>query len=210
MNKEDVKDAAKNFKSKIVVKGKTVIDHKLRIRLNIGCNAYVILDYFKTLRKLDYLEIEKATGFPPEAVDKLIESLYNQQLLTYNKTRTSLKASSKFYNQDLIQRQFNDFWNLKLISKKQKTSAWPDTMERARKAFREAVELEGFDYIMERRNLYIRYLELPELEYRNIMSAARFLSTAYKEYNSNFESFLPQETPAAKPITKKMLDQEYE
>lgn len=213
---KDYKSVAKSFRSEPVVKGRTVIDHQHRIRLNIGCNGYAILDHFRKNPEIDYQKIYEKTGFKENVAKNIILDMKNKGFLSENSAGTKMKVSTKFYSKNKIKEQFDQFWDLSSISTMKKTSVWPDTKVTSKRMFEAAVEEEGFYYIMERRNLYIKFLELEENSYRRIMSAARFLNPKEKEYAAEFEKMIDNSSDApvipgdSKPITSERLKKEYE
>ena len=213
MAKSNYKNVAKSFRSKIVVKGRTVIDHQLRIRLGIGCNSYVILSHFVDYPDLNFDKILEKTGMETPAVQKMIAGLESKGLLSFNAKRTKVKVTTKFYSKEKVKDQFKQFWDLSKISSDPKTSAWPDSPVQAKKMFEAAVKEDGFDYIMERRDLYVKVLETDAFQYRSMMTAARFLNPKNKEYSADFEKLLPDfdvKKSDGKTLTKEMVKKQYE
>ena len=50
--KEELQSGFDNFKSEIIVKGKSTIDHNHRVRIGVSCDGYVLLDYLSEAKHM--------------------------------------------------------------------------------------------------------------------------------------------------------------
>lgn len=95
--------------------GKTIMDHKIRIKLGLTCIEYVLLDFIKTWqdkgdKRIRYNELWIFTGIAPEHIPELWKNLLAKNMVYYDeetKLVTTASAFDECFNKD---NDFQDFW----------------------------------------------------------------------------------------------------
>lgn len=215
--KEELQSNFDSFQSEAIVKGKTTIDHNHRVRLGISSDGYVLLDYLSEKKGLYpvadfYQGLYERTGINSIDGYNLLNKLLGKNLIII--VDEKIYASEKFTkwtNQD-YDKLFDKFWDLSDISTMKKTRNWPGSKQFALIKFIKVLKSETFEYIMQQRNLYVRYLEDPEREFQRMMVATRWLNPDKKEYAAEYHKFLDIDIEETKPesITIDKLREQYE
>ena len=165
MTKEN---SLKNFVSKPVdITGFSTINHNLRIKMQITCSEYVMMDYIYTSqikkRIPEMTECYRKTGFTDKEQNILVHALVQKGLVLMPKSdqQTGFEITDK-WNQHFhtLDQEFeNEFW-VDLDEEKGKiVNAWPGSKTQALKNYKLVRKNHTLEFLLKQRHHYFKYLK---------------------------------------------------
>ena len=197
--------------------GANRVDHLIRTRLGLNVQEYCIfhLIYERKMKNKDthFMDIELHTGFTPEEINTCIEKMQNISLLAYKYDKFYL--NKKMVDNALKERlneyeqEFELFWKETVVvnGKEKKINAWPGPKEDALNKFKIARKKYSFDFIMNQRKDYFKYLKTQS--WRQKMQATKFLNVKTGQIAEDFKSQIPEiyrENTTNQKLTKEEKD----
>jgi hypothetical protein len=170
--------------------GSSVINHKIRIKLKLTMEEYCLLDLIHRLnikdKPLNYDRIERYIGMDVEAAKVNLLSLFKKGLVERYKDTKKIIINpiwSKIHN-TVLEDDFEVFW------RKEKGISWTGSKSEAKVKYKSARESYTADFILEKKRAYFEFLSQPEMSYRTVMNAARFLNPKNEHFNESWEEYL--------------------
>lgn len=174
------------------VYGKTIIDHRLRIKMGISCNDYVVMDFIMSLfqeKKKGFStdahqeQLNKAIGCYPEDIYPILKKMVDKQFLTVSKCGylTTNKWDQHFNRK--LEEEFESLW---------KKYGNKGTKARAKKYYI-TLSKEGitYEHIDGRIDIYLKFLEITK---RFQMHFSSFLSPGDKPFdNEEYQEIVEQQ-----------------
>ncbi len=170
------------------VYGISVIDHRIRTRIEVSVGEYCILElYWRRMlqnRQTTWDDIYTHTGINREQAGPMIKRLFDKghlEAVVMNKEKRYV-PSEKFLDltEKLEESDFETFWRMGNGRK------WPGSKKEARKKFALAAKEHGAHHLIKCKKDYFEYLSLPENDYRNTMQASVFLNLSTERFNENW------------------------
>lgn len=183
------------------VKGKTTINHNVRLKLKINCSEYVLLDYMvehihNQKKTFNNSHCETYTGFNLTEQEILIQSLEDKGLAYYNNNQ-NLKPNVDSWDAAWpdLDKEFKIFWTREEVESNGTITSktdWPGSKSDALSKFKEARKLVSFEYLMKQRKAYEDVLEYQRAHkfQRQKMGGPVFLNPKTRKFDSDFEQEL--------------------
>lgn len=170
------------------VRGISVIDHRIRTKIEITVGEYCILElYWRRMlqnKQTTWDDIYTHTGIIRDQAGPMIKRLLDKELLKPVLMDGSKRyvPSEKFLDltEKLEEADFETFWRMSNGRK------WPGSKKDARKKFAIAAKEYGAQHLIKCKRDYFEYLSLPENDYRNTMQASVFLNISTERFNENW------------------------
>lgn len=181
-----------NFRvvDRIRTHGSSVINHKVRMKLNLTMEEYCLLDLIHRLnlkgKEVNYDRIERYIGLNMEAGKSTLLSLHKKGFIARNGSSTQIivnKIWSKIH-ETVMEDDFEVFW------RKEKGISWTGSKKEALVKYKSTRESYTADFILEKKRAYFEFLSQPEMSFRQVMNAARFLNPKNEHFNEPWEDYL--------------------
>ena len=170
--------------------GSSVINHKVRMKLKLTMEEYCLLDLIHRLnlrgKDLNYDRIERYIGTDMETGKNTMLALHKKGLIYRLKDNSQIQINtiwSKIHN-TVIEDDFETFW------RKENGRSWTGSKKEAMMKYKQARESYTSDFILEKKRSYFLFLSQPEMSYRQVMNAARFLNPKFEHFNEPWEEYL--------------------
>ena len=166
------------------IHGSTIINHKIRVKLDVTCSEYCILEHIYNLNKQGikvtaYGEIDtlwESLGMRPTNFAEYVTDLID---LKYIEEANGLVVTEKWYKEftTAYEERFEEFWNVYgIIGNK----------EQARKMFLKAVKEDTYDHLIQRHAIYVGHLKT--CNWKGKMHCSTWLNPISKRYNDDFQA----------------------
>ena len=193
------------------ISGSTIINHAIRIQLELTNDEYVLLDFldlaYKEKRVITKELLFRKIGLHPTQFETLRADLQDRKWVRGKDEfiQVSKRWKEAFY---ISEEDFNEFW----LDKNRTKSDWPGNRKDAFEKYIFVRKKFSHEHIMKAKNWYFRLLALPELAYREKMGASVFLNMKTQRFNDNWEEQWREKTGKERieeqllPVTKEEKD----
>ena len=177
----------KSYEEKIY--GKTIIDHKIRTKLNLDINEYVLLDVIEILeiKKVIFTsdDIYRMTGIQSNDVLYYVKRLKNLEFIT---KRNNLPLVTDKWKKafEISDNEFDTFWF------KDGKPAWTGSKKDAKKKYALARKNNSTEYLLQQRDYYFTFLAHPENNFRQKMGCSVFLNLDKERFKEPWEIYLKE------------------
>lgn len=166
--------------------GKTIIDHKIRVELELEFDEYVFMDFLYTInkdksQKLTYDIAFKKTGIVREDINSIVKACMLRGLIEKDKHGKWI-VLDKWNKHFDVDKDFNEFWE---IFKKRGSKV------EAQKHFTKTIKLVEKDKLFNAAKKYIASVSDPIY----IMHASKFLNPNFKRWEDVVETKEVTDTP---------------
>ena len=166
------------------IHGSTVINHHIRVKLDITAMEYVILEYvysrMKEGKKTSIFgevdDLWKAIGIRPEEFSDYINDLMD---LKFIEPGNGVEVTDKWVKEfaDANIEKFEEFWE---------TYGKVGNKETARKMFLKAIKESTYKHLLIRHAEYVKHLK--NVEWKGKMHCSTWLNPVYKRYDDDYEA----------------------
>lgn len=170
--------------------GSSVINHKVRMKLKLTMEEYCLLDLIHRLnlkdKEVNYDRIERYIGLNLEDGKRTLLSLHSKGFIARYKNTTKIVVN-KIWSQvheTVVEDDFEVFW------RKENGISWTGSKKEAMVKYKSARESYTADFILEKKRAYFLFLSQPEMSFRQVMNAARFLNPKNEHFNEPWEEYL--------------------
>ena len=166
----------KRFKNNEFVFGKTTIDHKIRVNLNLSCDEYVFMEYMKywqdnKVERITQGLLWRYTGIKPLEAEIIINSLKEKKLLYRDEKTKVVTTSQDWDDQFNAANDFKKFWEI----------AQKGNRERARKYYLKCIKIISHEELSA---CYKKYVENCDLTGTFRQHTSTWLNPKNKEWEN--------------------------
>jgi hypothetical protein len=183
------------------VLGISIINHRVRLKLNLSLSEYVFIDYIKKHQddkdtRITYADIFGNTGLKPSEIPDLWKSLKEKKLVYRHET--GIVTTTPLWDDHFMQKDnFHTFWNLNVYGNRNKAFV----------QFERCIKLVSFDVLVSKYKDYLKWCD--ETDTFKMM-ASTWLNPKLKHW----EDVLPEkqkrnQKPIEQSTDKKTLDYEF-
>ena len=151
----------KNYKSKPVkVLGSTLINHNLRVRMQLGCTEFVIMtaiiDLIRTGKPVTDMTMYQSVGIPPQGAVMIMKTLIEKGYLFPKAAENDMphvtpKWKSFFGS---VEEEFDEFWN------KDGKVCWTGSKPKAKELYIKRRDNHDKSFLIGQRDAYFDFLEV--------------------------------------------------
>lgn len=141
------------------VKGRSIIDHRIRTKTNTTCQEYCIVQFIHHLnqdKKVKYTPVEhtellyKSTGYYPEGISKVVDILMTKGLVMWDNGYLTTEKWDQHFFHDIIA-EFESLW-----TKCGKVGNRSNALEMYRRCLKEHIE---YQYLLGKLETYLQFIE---------------------------------------------------
>jgi hypothetical protein len=184
------------------IHGSTVINHRIRIKLKLSCDEYVLIDLIHKLmitnKVLSKERIRNWTGFTMEEVKPLFKSLKEKGL--YGKVRNKedklqyvVTKRYQLAHKIEIDDDFEYFWQ------KSSNKTWTGSKKAGKMLYVKLVSKYGSEYLNAQKDAYFEYLSHTKNDWRHVMNVTTFLSIEKDRFNEAWSQYTKDIKAGKKP-----------
>lgn len=180
------------------IKGKSVIDHSIRMKLKLNCSQYVFYAYMieqivEMGRVFNNNHCELHLGFNYKEQLVLVDNLMDKGMLFFNSNKNLVPNKDIWYAAfPDLEKEFEKFWTIeeknpvtgKIVTK----TNWPGSKADAQNKFIKIRKEVSFEHLMKQKEDYEAVLDYQRERgfMRQKMGASVFLNISTKKFDSDF------------------------
>lgn len=164
------------------ITGKTIISHKIRVKLELNCMEYCFLELIeKSQVRGDYMTEDffwRRMGIKKDELYKLLSKLKANGFIEKGKNHMPIVTDKWKFAFEISVEEFETFWFLN------KKCCWPGSSKKESFVkYKEVRKLYSAEYLIKKRNEYFMFLAKPENEFRQKMGCPVFLGLDKERFN---------------------------
>lgn len=201
------------------VTGTSIVNHQIRVKLNLSLEEYVIMEYIEKCARdvigINYPSIYEKTGIEHDDAKELFVTLWTKGFIETTQSVSKFKPTSKWFSAlSSIKNEFEEFWmsmHIKTANGK-KNISWTGSKQDALNKFTKARKIESFEYLMAQKELYFKMIA--SSDFRKVMGCSVFLNVDTKRYSEDWGKSINKEivveeiVPGLK-LTKEMVKDQF-
>lgn len=185
----------KNYKAKPPkVIGSTLINHALRVKMQLGCTEYVIMtaiiDLIRRGKPVTDLTMYQSVGIHPEGAVMMMISLIEKGYLFPKAAENAMPHVTDKWKSffDSVEDEFDEFWN------KEGAVCWTGSKPKAKELYIKRRESESEEFLTAQRDAYFEFLDVTATGgfNRPKMMCTVFLGPS-ERYKENWSLYLKDE-----------------
>ncbi len=184
------------------IHGNTIIDHRIRHKLKLNFDEYVVIDLIHKLmitnKSFNYERLRNYIGIDllkdPDKINYnyfsgIMKSLKEKKLYDKKKDKNGIIQFVVTKKYQIIHRiELDD--NYELFWEKSDTHSWTGSKKAGKALYKRIIAKYGHVYINKQKENYFTFLSLKGNEWRHIMSITTFLNFEKERYNEAWGEYI--------------------
>jgi hypothetical protein len=166
------------------------IQHKVRVALGITNDEYILASLIQKLDEQDkdytYDRIYNHIGMDEETVNACANNLALKKLIRTDDEKKRIIVTAVWL--DAHQSQNDE--NFEKFYDQAYGKTWPGSKPLARETYDITVAKVGYEYLLEQKLAYFKFLSLPDNAFRGTMQAVEFLSPKAERYAEDWKGYI--------------------
>lgn len=178
---------------------KTIIDHKIREKLNISLAGYVVCDALhNNVNIMDNQLMLEIYFMNRLELDNAISELLEKELIYFDSIFYTLSQKWNDCHFGDIKKDYDLFWEPMFFNNRK--ISWTGTHANGLIVYKQTRKIESAEYLQKQKELYFELIS--ESDFRRVMGIPVFLNPKTKRYSEDWESQLSRSIKAAEQELK--------